>query len=526
MLKKMLLSGGAIVAASSVYAESRPNIIFILADDMGLGDVSGINPEAKVKTPNLDSLMNEGMTFMNAHTNSSVCTPSRYGLMTGRYSWRSKLKGRVLSGYAPSLIPKSRSTVASMLKSKGYNTAMIGKWHLGMDWQKKDGTTFKELKPSVPLKKMDDQIDFTKPIKLGPVQLGFDYFFGISASWNMLPYAFIENDHLLFTKLVQNEGGELPPEPEEIVQAKKNGASKKELKKLIAKYPKRKWETGSKDINIKPTDALPKFAEKTKEYIANYESDKPFFLYLPTPSPHSPVVPSDKFRGTSQAGIYGDYVQETDWFVGTVIKALKDKGIFENTLVVFSTDNGYSTKAFPNAQKDKYKHNPSYIFAGEKTSMKEGGHRVPFIVTWPKVIKPKTTNNDLVSLMDFYATCAELVGYEIPDNAAEDSISFLGELNGSSKSKRTSIAHQNFAGYLGITQGDWKLMYSKRKGAILVNFKKDMEEAKNLINDNPEKAAELKNLLIKIIKDGRSTPGAPQKNDTPNDWSQISFMNE
>ena len=526
MLKKMLLSGGAIVAASSLYAESRPNIVFILADDMGLGDVSGINPNAKVKTPNLDSLMTEGMTFMNAHTSSSVCTPSRYGVMTGRYAWRSKLKARVLTGYSPSMIPKDRSTVASMLKEKGYNTALIGKWHLGMDWQKKDGSTFKELKSKLSSEELEEQIDFSKPIKLGPVQLGFDYYFGIAASWDMVPYAFIENDHLISTDLVKFKGGVLPVEPEEVQSARAAGVSKKELKKIMDKYPKRVWRGGYKAKGIKPTDALPKFAEKAQEYIANYDSDKPFFMYIPTPSPHTPVVPGDEFRGKSEAGLYGDYVQETDWFVGTVIKALKDKGIFENTLVVFSTDNGYSVKAFPKAQQAKYKHNPSYIYAGAKTSLTEGGHRVPFIATWPKVIKPNTKNDDLVSLMDFYATCAELVGYEIPDNTAEDSISFLGELNGNAKSKRTSLVHQSFAGYLGITQGDWKLMFSKRKSPILVNFKEDLTEKHNLARKNPEKAEELKNLLIKIIKDGRSTPGTPQKNDTPNDWEQISFMNK
>lgn len=517
-----VITMGTAVCLSEAYASDRPNIVFILADDMGVGDVSGLNPNSKIPTPNIDRMIAEGMTFTDAHTSSSVCTPSRYGIMTGRYCWRSRLKGRVLSGYSPSLIPLKRETVASMLKKQGYNTAMIGKWHLGMTWQKKDGSVYTDL--NIDSKTAEAEIDFTKPIKVGPYQLGFDYFFGPSASWDMPPYAFIKNDKLQYSKLVIHSG-QIYPEPKEVIDAKAKGVKGAELSLIKNQYPKAAWRSGLKDEKMKPTDAVPEFAKMTEEYIANYSSDKPFFLYLPLTAPHTPVTPNKKFLGKSDAGVYGDFVTEVDWYVGKVIEALKKKGVYENTLLIFSADNGYSLKAFPDPQKKKYHHNPSYIYAGNKCRLTEGGHRVPFIVTWPGVVKSGTKNSDLISLMDFYATCADLVGAKIADNTAEDSFSFLPELKGEGSSKRHSLIHQDFSGYLGIRKGSWKLLFSKNRNKLsLYNLKNDIGEKKNLVKTNPEKIKELTAAITEIVNNGRSTPGEKVKNDGPLWWEQLTWI--
>jgi len=522
-MKSLIFTGvaaaGVMTASSSIGAD-KPNIVFILADDMGIGDVSGLNPDSKITTPNIDAMIKDGMTFTDAHTSSSVCTPSRYGIITGRYCWRTKLKARILNSYSPSLIPPERETVASMLKKHGYKTAMIGKWHLGITWTKKDGTVYSDVE--VPSDKAEEEIDFSKPLKVGPHEVGFDYFFGTAASWGMPPYAYIENDKLIYSKLVKHNG-QLFPDPPEVAKAKAEGLKGKQLKKIVKKYPKRVWHSGLKDENMKPTDPMPEFARRSVQYIEESDNTHPFFLYLPLLAPHTPVVPNKPFVGKSKAGIYGDYVTEVDWFVGKVRDALKKKGIYKNTIFIFSADNGYSIKAFPTAMGKKYNHHSSYIYAGCKTRLTEGGHRVPFIVDWPAVVKPGTKNNDLISLMDFFATCAELVGAKIPDNVAEDSFSFLPELEGAGMSKRDSIVHQDFAGYLGIRRGDWKLMLQRKK-TMLVNIKQDLSEEKDLTKENPEKAEELKKLLIKIIKNGRSTPGTSQQNDGPEVWDQIKWI--
>ena len=510
--------------AGMVQAET-PNIVFILADDMGVGDVAALNPEAKVKTPNLDELIASGMHFTDAHTSSAVCTPTRYGLMTGRYSWRSPLKERVLSGYDPCLIPKDRKTVASMLKEQGYNTAMVGKWHLGITWTKKDGSVFTAVKSNT--KGVEEQIDFTAPIQLGPHQLGFDYFFGTAASWDMAPYAFIENDHLKYTELVPYEATPLAADPPELAKAKKDGASRDELKKIANKYPKAVWRPGVRDKGLKASDALPEITKHATRYIADYQSEKPFFLYVSFTAPHTPVVPNERFLGKSRAGVYGDFVQEVDWAVGEVVKTLKASGKYENTLLIFSTDNGYSIKAFPDAEKKKYGHNPSYIYNGRKGRLTEGGHRVPFLVTWPGIVKAGTKSDVMVCLTDFFATCAEITGTEIADNTAEDSVSFLPVLKGNTEPIRDTLVSRDFSGYLAIRKGNWKLCYSKSPNAYkLYNLGNDIGEQKNLLRSNPEMAQTLEAILTKIVRDGRSTRGAKQKNDGPEWWEQLCWLKD
>jgi len=504
-------------------AGERPNIVVILADDMGVGDVSALNPDAKVKTPNLDALAGAGVSFSDAHTSAAVCTPTRYSLLTGRYSWRSQLKERVLSGYSPCLIPKQRETVASMLKKQGYTTALIGKWHLGISWTKKDGSVFTELNPDG---STEEQIDFGAPIQLGPTDLGFDYFFGTAASWDMPPYAFIENDRLHDVPLVKHSG-RIAPEPDEVAEARKSGASNDEIKEIAAKYPKASWRPGIAAVDMKPTNAMPRITQRTVKYIRDYEDDSPFFLYMPLTAPHTPVTPNKQFVGTSQAGTYGDFVHEVDDAVGQVVEALKESGEYNNTLLIFTADNGYSLKAFPDSRKEHFGHNPSFVYNGAKGRLLEGGHRVPFLVTWPGVVKVGTRCDSLICLSDLFATCAELTGARISDNTAEDSVSLLRLLKGSTEGERDTLVVRDFVGRLAIRKGDWKLSSGQRPQQFkLFNLADDIGEQTNLIKTDLAKVNELTEIIAKFVRDGRSTPGPPQKNDGPPFWEQIDWINK
>lgn len=246
---------------------------------------------------------------------------------------------------------------------------------------------------------------------------------------------------------------------------------------------------------------------------------------MPLTAPHTPVVPNEQFKGKSQAGTYGDFVQEVDWAVGEVVKALKASGQLENTLLIFTTDNGYSPKAFPDAQKEQYGHNPSYIYNGCKGRLLEGGHRVPFIATWPGVVDAGSRSDVMICLNDFFATCAEITGSEIPDNTAEDSFSFLSALKGSTTPVRDTLVSRDFGGYLAIRQGGWKLCFSKNANAYkLYNLADDIGEQKNLFKSNPEKVEQLTATITKLVQDGRSTPGAKQKNDGEEWWKQLCWI--
>lgn len=518
----VFLGMASVASAGDDVFRVKPNIVFILADDMGVGDVSGLYPAGKISTPHIDALVKDGMVFTDAHSSSSVCTPSRYGIVTGRYCWRTTLKGRVLNGYSPCLIPPTRSTVASMLGKHGYDTAIIGKWHLGITWTKKDGSVYTQLR--VDSSDAEKEVDFSKPIKVGPPQLGFDYFFGVAASWDMPPYAFIENDRLRYTKLVEFKS-DSRDEPKEVRDAIAKGVKGDDLKKIKRSCPGVFQRAGLKDSAVDPVNAMSVFAGKAKEYVASRNPEKPFFLYLPVTAPHTPVIPSDEFRGTSGAGVYGDYVREVDWFVGQVVGALKAKGLYKNTLLIFSADNGYSIRAFPDAMRKKYGHSSAGKYAGCKARLTEGGHRVPFIVTWPGVVKPGRESGDLVSLMDFYATCADIVGAKIASSGeAEDSFSFLPELQGAGRGGRRSIVHQDFSGYLGVREGDWKLVFPRMGKGSLRNLKDDLSERHSFSRNNPERVEALKKLLTLIVTEGASVPGRSGKNDGPGWWEQLRWM--
>ncbi|MGE9270642.1 MAG: sulfatase family protein, partial [Verrucomicrobiales bacterium] len=333
-------------------AKIRPNIVFIFMDDMGYGDVQVLNPErGKIPTPHMDRVAQEGMVFTDAHTSSSVCTPSRYSLMTGRYNWRTKKQAGVIYGFDGPLIPASRMTVASLLKAQGYETAMIGKWHIGMTMPKKGRMSWKGTLQGV---------DWKGTIKGGPHDLGFDYFFGISASLDMPPYLYIENDKFVGEATVLKEP-----------------------------HPNRK---GPAAADFEVIEVLDELAEKSVDFIQRQSKDKPFFAYLSLPSPHTPIVPTPKWQGKSGLGDYGDFMMQTDDFVGTVMKVLDEKGFSDNTLLIVSSDNGFSEAQGGAEELEARGHYPSAQYRGYKSEIYEGGHRVPFLVKWPAKVKAGTTS--------------------------------------------------------------------------------------------------------------------------------------
>ncbi|WP_405563394.1 arylsulfatase [Polaribacter sp. Asnod6-C07] len=488
--------------------KQQPNIIYILADDLGYGDVQNYNPNGKIATPNLDQMAINGVKFTDAHTSSAVCTPTRYGILTGRYNWRSKLKSSVIGGYSKSLIKQERVTVAEMLKTQGYNTAYIGKWHLGWDWALQDGQTSINLKKI----KVEPKIDFKKPVTNGPTTHGFEYTFGFCGSLDMAPYVYIENDMptMVPTTYTASKGQKF-------------------------------WRKGLTSEDFVHQTVLQDLTDKAVQYIDSKAKDnKPFFLYFPLPAPHTPILPSEAFLGKSNTNMYGDFVMQVDDVVGQIRKELKRQGISENTLLVFTSDNGCSPKAdFETLAK--FNHNPSGVYRGHKADIFEGGHRVPFIIEWPAKAQKNKSTDKTICTTDFFATCAELTGHRIKDDEGVDSNSMLPLIT---KAKdidiREYIVSHSISGDFAIRKGDWKLITCPGSGGWsypspkdirkqkldlpkmqLYNLKDDIGETKNLIAVYPKKAEELKAALKKIILDGRSTLGTTQTNEGMDNWPQI-----
>jgi arylsulfatase A-like enzyme len=490
--------------ASLAHASDKPNIIYILADDMGPGDVKAYNEECRFPTPGIDRLAGEGMLFMDAHTSSGVCTPTRYGILTGRYSWRTHLKGGVLQGHSPHLIDTNRETVASYLKERGYATACVGKWHLGMDWTSTDGKAVAKTAPR--------NVDFTVPVKNGPQDVGFDDYFGISASLNMDPHAFIDGRSAVGTL--------------EFVEDTKAYGLKGAKKGWVAK-------------EFEQDQVLPTFARKACEWIREH-ADQPFFLYLPLNSPHSPIVPSEDFEGKSGLSPHGDFCMETDWAVVEILRTLDELELMDNTIVIFTADNGTSPQA-KFAPMQAMGHYPSWIYRGLKGTNWEGGHRVPFVVRWPAGVEGGSRSDAIICTTDLLATVADILGETLPDNAGEDSVSFLPALKGEAIEGNADrgIIHHSDVGVFAIRRGKWKLHLDNRGGSrrtnpkdppvinssefLLFDMEADVAESTNLSDEHPEVVHELKQLLADLIQQGRSSPGQPQANDPARgkEWRQL-----
>jgi arylsulfatase A-like enzyme len=486
---------------TNILAQKRPNIIYILADDLGIGDVSCYNPKGKIMTPNIDKLAQEGVRFTDAHTTSSICTPTRYSIMTGRYNWRTIMKRGVLHGYDSPLIDPKRETVASFMKKQGYETGIVGKWHLGWNWSG--------------IKGGEKNVDFSKPVENGPNSFGFNYSFCIPASLDMAPYAYVENG--LCTTI-----------PKDTCLAR-NGI---EL-----------YRAGIEAPDFKPEEVLGKFTEKALNFISkNANKEQPFFLYFPLAAPHTPILPLGEFVGKSGVSPYGDFVLMVDDVVRQVVETLKAKGIYENTLIVFTSDNGFAPAADTNAQLEKG-HHPSIDFRGYKTDIYEGGHHVPFIVSWGNYAQNQKSSNQFVCTTDLFRTLSELTKTALNDQTAEDSYSFLSEVTSKKTRypKREAIIHHSSNGFFAIRKGNWKLIMCSHSGGNgfpkemnaeaktmppiqLYDLSKDIAETQNVYDENPAVVKELTDLLTQYIKNGRSTAGKSQINDGPSHWKQLTWM--
>jgi arylsulfatase A-like enzyme len=457
----------ALVCGAAAFggAGDKPNIVVILADDLGFGEIQAFNPErGKIPTPHVDRLAKQGMMFTDAHSASSVCTPTRYGLLTGRYPWRTRLQRGVVGpgGHTP-LIGPDRTTLADMLGAAGYHTALFGKWHLGFEYDRDSGG--------------DGRIGWE--VIGGPTTRGFDYFYGFPLSRTMRTV--IEND--------------------EVVD------------------------------DFHPRQMLPTLAERASRYVRERAASgdgEPFFLYLALNSPHSPVVPSERFQGKTGLGPFADFVHQTDWAAGQVLKALKQAGVADDTLVIFTSDNGTSAGAAHVDQLEEQGHHSSAMLRGYKSDIWDGGHRVPFVARWPGVIEPGTRCDELISLNDVMATAADILDLSLAEDTAVDSVSILPLLRGGDEPVRTSVIHHSIRGRFAIRKGDWKLALcagsggwtlndgrARRRGlpqVQLYDMGEDIGERDNLFDQRPQLVRELVDMLRRDVTAGRTTPGPEQSN--------------
>jgi len=486
-------------AQTAAAPQASPNIVILYADDMGFGDVAIQNPDSKIPTPHLDSLARQGTRFTDAHSSSGICTPSRYAMLHGRYHWR-KFHG-IVNSFEQPVMDAERQTLAEALKTKGYRTACIGKWHLGWDWNaiKQPGAV--EEKPSDAKGKTagygPDAFDWSRPIPGGPLAHGFDYYFGDDVP-NFPPYAWFENDRVI-------------TQPTERLQT-------------TAKTAEGNWEARPGPA-VKDWDfwaVTPRITEKAVEWIGKQTKDEPFFLYLPFTSPHAPIVPGKEFIGKSQANGYGDFVVQTDDSVGRVLQAIKEHGFAENTLVIFSADNGPEHYAY--ARVKNFEHRSAGPLRGLKRDLWEGGHRVPLIVRWPGVVPADKTNDGLISQIDFFATIAGIVGAEIPAGSAEDSYDQRALLEGKSPSARKTVVHNTNPDGYALRHDNWVLIAAKSGGVSAVppwfdvangyakntqpgelyNLQEDLGQKQNRYAEEPARVKQLSALLEQVRAHGQA----------------------
>ncbi|GAA3552805.1 arylsulfatase [Snuella lapsa] len=478
-----------------------PNIVIILADDLGYGDPQIYNADSKIPTPNINRLAETGIRFTDAHTPSSVCTPTRYGLLTGQYAWRTELKKSVLWMWDKPLIAKNKLTLPKLLKTKNYATACIGKWHLGWRWPSNITNGYMNDTIAIgdwELKGRNDlwkHIDFSKPLGGGPLEAGFDYYFGDDVP-NFAPYTFFENNTL--TKI-----------PNQLKPQDMYGG------------------TGPMAEGWKLENVMPEITKKAVNYIKKQSQTKqPFFLYFALTAPHTPIAPNSNFRGKTEIGPYGDFVHQVDWSVGQIVEALKASGQFNNTLLIFTSDNGSPQRDGTNmggaiASVKKYGHDPSKPWKGMKADIWEGGHRVPFIASWPEKITANSTSNQVICLTDVMATVASFL--DIPydqEKAMEDSYDISPLLLGTDKAIRSDIVHHSINGTFAIRKGDWKLILGKDSGGFsrslkisgipvttngqLYNLTNDPSESTNLYDQHPDTVNKLTALLNHYKEKGYS----------------------
>ena len=470
--------GLALAATPLARAQSgnRPNIVYILADDLGWGDLACYNPDTAIPMPNANRLASEGMRFTDMHSSSAVCTPSRYSILTGRYCWRTRMKKSVLNGYSPNLIETGRLTVPAMLKSLGYYTAGVGKWHLGLGEEAKT--------------------DYAKPLRPGPNVHGFDYYFGIPASLDMDPYVYFENESTVEQPTSSTPGSKDP-----------RGVY---------------WRPGAMAPSFDISQTLSVLASKAVDIVKTRAAQpkQPFFLYFPMTGPHTPWLPTKEFQGKSKAGDYGDFVCQVDATIGRVLDALEQNGLAKNTLVILASDNGADWKLEDQA---RFAHRANANWKGEKADIWEAGHRIPFIARWPGRIRANRVSNELGCLVDSMSTLAAVTGFSLPDNAAEDSFNLLPALlEENTKPIRQDVIHHSNDGVFSLRRGQWKLEEGLGSGGFsppgnvepapggpkgqLYDLAKDPGELNNLYQKRLDIVDSMSTLLEKYKTQGHTRP--------------------
>ena len=474
-------------------ASDRPNIVLLYADDLGYGDLSVQNEESKIRTPHLDQLASEGIRFTDGHSSSGICTPSRYAMLTGRYHWRD-FHG-IVGPLGGTVFQPDQLTLPKMLQDRGYDTACIGKWHLGWDWDSLRTSDTKSIQPQ--------DFDWSRSIPQGPLDQGFDHYFGDTVI-NFPPYAWIEDDRLVKAPDTLMDTSVWKP-------IKEGG-----------------WECrpGPMVTGWDPYQVLPTLADKGVSYLHSRKTEeRPFFLYFAFPCPHAPIIPNDEFDGRSQAGPYGDFVVQTDDVIGRLMKALADAGLSENTLVIFTADNGPERYAY--ARDTKFNHWSSKPFRGLKRDIYEGGHHVPFMIRWPEIIRPKQTSHALISQVDLMATIASIVNYPLPEDAAHDSYDQLPVLKGEVPQVRQTHVHNTRERGYALRSHEWLLIDAKsgyvskvdRAWVERYNYPSDDDspiELYDLANDpgqrdnlalkHPQIVEELSQKLKQLQSQGHSAP--------------------
>jgi arylsulfatase A-like enzyme len=472
----LVLAGGCTGDAS----RTQPNVVVILADDLGYGDVGAYNPDARIPTPHMDRLAEEGIRLTDAHSPSAVCTPTRYGLLTGRYAWRTRLKSGVLWGDSPALIDTGRVTLASFLQNRGYETIGVGKWHLGLG--RRDSTHYDE------------------PLRPGPTTAGFDHYFGIPASLDMPPYVYVQDDTVRAPPTAYVEGS---------AHRREGGGGF--------------WRAGRRAPGFEHREVLPTLGDRAVEHLRRQAgAEDPFFLYLPLSAPHTPWLPTDPFRGRSEAGYYGDFVTQVDAVVGRVTNTLDSLGLGAETLLVVTSDNGAH---WPEADVEQWGHDANGGWRGQKADIWEGGHRVPFLARWPGRIPADTTSGQTLSLTDLPATVAAAVGAELPPGAGPDSYNMLPALLGEAPDRpmREATVHHSLDGMFALRKGPWKLILGRGSGGFtdprrrdvsedappgqLYHLGRDPEEQNNRYAERPALVDSLRSLLDRYRRQGYSRPG-------------------
>ncbi len=511
VLVLMLQQAFSVFTRSMAYASieesdsNRPNIVVILCDDLGCGDVGAFNASSRIATPRLDQLARQGLRLTDCHSGSSVCSPTRYGILCGRYAWRTRLQQGVLGGLSPSLISPTQLTIPKMLKEQGYQTACIGKWHLGLDWELVEGKSVNKL--SIENESQNWNVHYDRPFSGGPIAAGFDEFLGISGSLDMVPYTYLRNDRV---EIVPTVDKSFPLMLGRKAQSRKGPAAE----------------------NFEAENVLPALTQASIDFIERHQSkktDQPFFLYLAFASPHTPIVPSPEWHEKSGINPYADFVMQQDAAVGQILDALERSNLGRNTLVVFTSDNGCS----PEADFEKLKlagHDPSNNRRGMKSDIFEGGHLVPTIVRWPNRIQPDSVSSQTTCLTDLMATLADVVHSKLPDDAGPDSFSWR-ELFDDPQSPpiRPATVHHAINGSFAIRSGPYKLIFcgdsggwsQPRPGAKnppindmqLYNLEADPAESNNLIAMEPDKVKKLSLMMESLIENGRSNTGPKLGND-------------